>query len=54
SKVLRIWSWYEEQLICEIHFQICSNVHVLESKYVCFFSYSSFKYSHLHQLLKTT
>ncbi|XP_030883461.1 lipoamide acyltransferase component of branched-chain alpha-keto acid dehydrogenase complex, mitochondrial [Leptonychotes weddellii] len=40
--------------ICVRYFQTCMNVHVLKPKYVCFFGYPSFKYSHPHQLLKTT
>ncbi|XP_064444830.1 lipoamide acyltransferase component of branched-chain alpha-keto acid dehydrogenase complex, mitochondrial isoform X4 [Mirounga angustirostris] len=43
-----------ETNICVRYFQTCMNVHVLKPKYVCFFGYPSFKYSHPHQLLKTT
>nr|XP_060477313.1 lipoamide acyltransferase component of branched-chain alpha-keto acid dehydrogenase complex, mitochondrial [Panthera onca] len=53
-RVLGTWSRNAGRLICVRYFQTCSNVHVLKPKYVCFFGYPSFKYSHPHQLLKTT
>ncbi|XP_032157303.1 lipoamide acyltransferase component of branched-chain alpha-keto acid dehydrogenase complex, mitochondrial [Mustela erminea] len=53
-RVLRTWSQNAGRLICVRYFQTCTNVHVLKPKYVCFFGYPSFKYSHPHQLLKTT
>lgn len=49
----RLWTETSEN-ICVRYFQTCSNVHVLKPKRVCFFGYPSFKYSHPHQLLKTT
>ena len=48
------WSRAAGQLICVRYFQTCGNVHVLKPKYVCFFGYPPFKYSHPHQWLKTT
>uniref|UniRef100_A0A8D2AKY7 Dihydrolipoamide acetyltransferase component of pyruvate dehydrogenase complex n=1 Tax=Sciurus vulgaris TaxID=55149 RepID=A0A8D2AKY7_SCIVU len=53
-RVLRTWSRGAGRLICVRYFQTCSNVHVLKPKCMCFFGYPSFKYSHPHQLLKTT
>ncbi|XP_026353320.1 lipoamide acyltransferase component of branched-chain alpha-keto acid dehydrogenase complex, mitochondrial isoform X1 [Ursus arctos] len=53
-RVLRTWSQTGGRLICIRYFQSCMNVHVLKPKCVCFFGYPSFKYSHPHQLLKTT
>ncbi|XP_070223704.1 lipoamide acyltransferase component of branched-chain alpha-keto acid dehydrogenase complex, mitochondrial isoform X2 [Bos indicus] len=52
--VLRTWSRAAGQLICVRYFQTCGNVHVLKPKYVCFFGYPPFKYSHPYQWLKTT
>ncbi|KAF4021555.1 hypothetical protein G4228_013660 [Cervus hanglu yarkandensis] len=54
ARVLRTWSRTAGQLICVHYFQTCGNVHVLKPKYVCFFGYPPFKYSHPHQWLRTT
>lgn len=54
ARVLRTGSRTAGQLICVHYFQTCGNVRVLKPKYVCFFGYPPFKYSHPHQWLKTT
>ncbi|XP_006830981.1 PREDICTED: lipoamide acyltransferase component of branched-chain alpha-keto acid dehydrogenase complex, mitochondrial [Chrysochloris asiatica] len=54
ARVLSTWNRNARRLICIRYFQTCSSVHVLKSKYVYFFGYPSFKYSHPHRLLKTT
>ncbi|XP_019484893.1 PREDICTED: lipoamide acyltransferase component of branched-chain alpha-keto acid dehydrogenase complex, mitochondrial [Hipposideros armiger] len=53
-RVLRTWSQSAGRLICIRYFQTFNNIYVFKPKYVCFFGYPSFKYSHPHRLMKTT